>query len=535
MEFNSGNFIFDTLTVTVASTPVVAIGGNNSINTAPGSSVPLSASVTGASSSRTILWSILGTTAQGAGSLNSTSSLNPVYSAPAVTSLSSVQLVVRVTNPNGCGSSDTVTVSIDPALSGKTLRGTLRYDNAAGSPVNDARIRLVDAQNQVTTVDVNSQGVYFFPNLPNGTYSVSIDSVRKSSGGITSADVTLINSYRLSPSTSPLSAGTPSANLRLRAADVSTSNGTDPQAGAGVITIQDAQAASRKAGNLSTNTNSFELANPQRIWAVPANASTVTINGADVTLDLNTVSYGDVNGSFSPALRTNSTLQTENNGWVAAEPGVELTYPIRAGQSMDLASWQMTFQLRDGYRVRHATAQGDASPVLVNQQGQNVTLVWFAESGQPVSVHNNEAIVNLNLVKVDAGAWKEPITHPTLTDVEFNDAFAVSYLQPRINLPQLGGNNNLDVHIYPNPASKTDITRIAISSAWKGELIVEVKDAVGRTVITENTMNLPSLNPNQTLDLPLGQFSPGTYLCQIRVKNLNGEVLYRTLPFVIKN
>ncbi|NBU72882.1 MAG: T9SS C-terminal target domain-containing protein, partial [Bacteroidetes bacterium] len=130
---------------------------------------------------------------------------------------------------------------------------------------------------------------------------------------------------------------------------------------------------------------------------------------------------------------------------------------------------------------------------------------------------------------------KEPITHPTLTDVEFNDAFAVSYLQPRINLPQLGGNNNLDVHIYPNPASKTDITRIAISSAWKGELIVEVKDAVGRTVITENTMNLPSLNPNQTLDLPLGQFSPGTYLCQIRVKNLNGEVLYRTLPFVIKN
>ena len=120
-------------------------------------------------------------------------------------------------------------------------------------------------------------------------------------------------------------------------------------------------------------------------------------------------------------------------------------------------------------------------------------------------------------------------------DYEFNDAFAVSYLQPRINLPQLGGNSELDVHIYPNPASKSDITRIAISSAWKGEITVEVKDAVGRTVLAENTANMPSLNPNQTLDLTLGQFSPGTYLCQIRVKNLSGEVFYRTLPFVIKN
>jgi hypothetical protein len=173
--------------------------------------------------------------------------------------------------------------------------------------------------------------------------------------------------------------------------------------------------------------------------------------------------------------------------------------------------------------------------VLVNQQGQKVTLVWFAESGQPVSVSNNEAIVNLNFVKEDAGSWKEPIVDPTLTDVEFNDAFAVTYLQPRINLPQLGGNQDLEVRIYPNPASKTESARLALSSAWRGELTIQVKDALGRNMMTENSVNLPNLNSSQTLDLPLGQFSPGAYQCQIRVKTFNGEVLYRTLPFVIKN
>jgi hypothetical protein len=140
-------------------------------------------------------------------------------------------------------------ITIDPALTGKTLSGTLRYDNSTFSPVNDARIRLVDAQNQVTTAEVNSQGGYFFPNLPNGTYTLSIDTIRKAAGGITSADVTVINNYRLNRATSPLAIGTASANLRLRAADVSTSNGTSSTAGADSITIQDAQAAQRKAGN----------------------------------------------------------------------------------------------------------------------------------------------------------------------------------------------------------------------------------------------------------------------------------------------
>jgi hypothetical protein len=357
-------------------------------------------------------------------------------------------------------------------------------------------------------VDVNSQGGYFFPNLPNGTYSVSIDTIRKASGGITSADVTLINNYRLNPGTSPLSANTPSANLRLRAADVSTSNGTNPQLGAGVITIQDAYAANRKAGNLSTNTNSFELANPQRIWAVPANATSVTINGADVTLDLNTVSYGDVNGSLSPALRINSTVTTENNGWVAAEPGVELSYPIRAAQSMDLASWQMTFIVRDGYRVRQATAQGDASPVLVNQQGQKVTLVWFAESGQPVSVSNNEAIVNLNFIKEDAGSWKEPIVDPTLTDVEFNDAFAVTYLQPRINLPVLAKKSDVQVSVYPNPINENQKLNLNLSNQQSGSYTFQILDLSGR-VVKVLTHNVLAATHTTVVELP--GLAAGTY------------------------
>jgi len=506
---NNGNcFVSDTLLVTVAPTPVVAIGGNSNISTAPSSTVPLSVSITGASNSRTIAWSILGTTTQGTGTLSSTTSLNPVYTAPAVSTLSTIQLIVRVSNPNGCGSSDTVTISINPALQGKTLSGSLRYDNTSGTPVNDARIKLVDAQNQVITAEVNSQGVYFFPNLANGTYSVSIDTIRKTSGGVTSADVTMINNYRLNRATSPLAIGTPSANLRLRAADVSTSNGTSSTAGADSITIQDAQAAQRKAGNLTTNNFSFELASPQRIWAVSANAATVNINGSDVNLDLNTVSYGDVNGSFSPVLRLNSSLQAENTGIVSSEPGVQMNYPIRAGQSMELASWQMTFRVRDGYRVKHAQMNGDASSVLVNQQGQQVTMIWFAESGTPVQLQNNENIVNIAFVKEDAGAWKDPITDPTFTDVEFNDAFAVTYLQPRINLPSLTQKGAVMVAIYPNPVTENQNLHLNLNSPQGGNLTCQIHDVSGRLV---NTVSRTILSGSQSILVDMSGLAAGTY------------------------
>jgi hypothetical protein len=532
---NGNCFLYDTVQITVASTPVVSISGNSSVNTAPSSTIPLSASVTGASSSRTVLWSILGTTGQGTGSLSSTNSLNPVYSAPAVTSLASIQLVVQVTNPNGCSNSDTVTVNIDPALQGKTLSGTLRYDNATTSPVNDARIRLVDAQNQVTTAEVNSQGGYFFPNLPDGTYSVSVDTIRKSAGGITSADVTLINNYRLNRSTSPLALATASAQLRLRAADVSTAIGTSSTAGIDSITIQDAQAASRKASNLSTNTHSFELAAPPRIWAVSANASTVIISGNDVSLDLSTVSYGDVNGTFSPALRLNSIVEAEKSGLVKSEAGVRMSYPIRSGQVMDLASWQMTFRLRDGYRVESAQMNGDESPVLINQRGNQVTMLWFAESGVPVNVLNSDPIVHLNLVKEDAGTWKDPIVDPTMTDVEFNDAFAASYLQPRISLPQLSNSKDLEARIYPNPATKNEGVQLSFLSSWNGLAEIQIFDAVGRIVGMESLPLNPTISQGQSVELFLGNYSPGTYTCHLRVKSHNGEVQSRTLPFIIKN
>jgi hypothetical protein len=178
---------------------------------------------------------------------------------------------------------------------------------------------------------------------------------------------------------------------------------------------------------------------------------------------------------------------------------------------------------------------GDATPVLFNQIGNKVTILWFAESGTPVTVNNNDNIVSISFLKEDAGSWKEPIADPTLTDVEFNDAYAVSYVQPRMNLPQLVSTRDLDVRLYPNPASKQDVINLSLVSSSKGQVEVQIIDALGRIVGNENLPSMPTLSQGQTIEMSLGTYSPGSYSCHIRVKAPNGEVKYRTLPFIIKN
>ncbi|MBU6274006.1 MAG: T9SS type A sorting domain-containing protein, partial [Bacteroidetes bacterium] len=131
--------------------------------------------------------------------------------------------------------------------------------------------------------------------------------------------------------------------------------------------------------------------------------------------------------------------------------------------------------------------------------------------------------------------WKDPITDPTFSDVEFNDAFAVTYVQPRIQLPRLINSKGLDANLYPNPASKGEGIRVVIHSSWNGEAEVQIRDAVGRLVNNESLTLHPMISQGQPFEWSMGTYSPGTYTCQIRVKTTNGEILNRTLPFVIKN
>lgn len=159
---------------------------------------------------------------------------------------------------------------------GFTLSGSLKYSNAALTPMNNCTINIKNSSNVVVgTVVTDANGNYVINGLQNGTYSVEI-STNKSPGGINTIDVLV---------------------LRQRIANVIT-----------YTPIQE------KAGdvNMSNSINTIDvLVLRQKIANVPASGwiitdfvyspTTITINNANALLNIESLSAGDVNASFTPA------------------------------------------------------------------------------------------------------------------------------------------------------------------------------------------------------------------------------------------
>lgn len=152
-----------------------------------------------------------------------------------------------------------------------TLGGTIKYPNAAQSPLAGIIVNLKNSSGAViATTTTNSSGGYSFSNLNNGNYSVEA-STTKDWGGVTAADVLLFRKHIANISFLE--------GIFLESGDV---NNTGNLTAADVLLIKK---------RIATITNSFVVGD----WLF--DNTPVTINNSNVILDFYGLCYGDANGS----------------------------------------------------------------------------------------------------------------------------------------------------------------------------------------------------------------------------------------------
>ncbi len=161
---------------------------------------------------------------------------------------------------------------------GYSLTGTVKYAKTTPVAMNNMTIVLKNSSNAVVgTAVTDATGNYAFANLPNGAYTMTITTL-KVPGGHTTVDALRIRQHLGGIATSV----TPFNALRLKAADIAV----------GTLNTSDALQLRRKLGLLTFN------------WTAPAFVYlpvTVTIDNANATLDVLSLSSGDVDGSFTPS------------------------------------------------------------------------------------------------------------------------------------------------------------------------------------------------------------------------------------------
>jgi len=479
-DTNSNCIFTGIVVVLVLPTPNVNLGADLII--APGVTINLAASVSNIATGISYTWSLIG---------SAIGVLNPIGNTAGATftgniaTTSQIQRILLVaSNLNGCVGSDTIEITVDPILAGKNITGSVLYANSAQNRVNSGLVKLVGPSGHIRNATISPGGNYLFTGVLDSTYTLQT-SITKAWGGITIADAQLINDHVTTPHLN---------GIYLKAADVN---------GDIFILSNDAQQTARRAANL-TITNSFDQNGPGN-WV--NDSQVVTISGNHINQSLNVLSYGDVNASYSPVMRTGTTLTINPKGLIPMDNEI-LAIPIYSETAQEFGSIQFEFEVPPGYQFTGVTST-IAPNWMINQFGNRGIAVWYKNGANGIKVLESEPLMTLKFKKNQEEIFPNGFLISPSGYQEFNDVNAVAIPNVRLNSPTITSTIVDLLEIYPNPS--VDRTTISINLAEAKHIQVTLNDINGRLV---STLLSPTELPkgNKLIDFYTRNLPEGTYL-----------------------
>ncbi len=368
-----------------------------------------------------------------------------------------------------------------PAVVSNTINGSLRYDNTAQSPLTNSIVQLMSGTTLVQTDTTSSTGSFTFDNLPDGAYSM-IASTTKPWGGVNATDA--LNVARHFSNTQLLT------GMRITAADVNGSTS---------INSTDALNISRRTAAVIT---SFSVGN----WYFESPQLSVS-GGTTTTQNIRGICFGDVNGSYNPALRIAPAVSLSDG---ALFKGKYATLPVSVSKDLSLGAVTLILNIPKGIVVTEikpvALSVGSFVSNIVNGQ---VRVSWYSlEEVNAVAgdVLFNLAVLNDAQHSVSASDWS----------IQSNSEMANGWAQPFTNadlkIGRLISSDNQSL-LFPNPTKGS--AHLQVELLETAEIGIQIMDLTGRLI---HKMNLQLSAGMHVLDLP--STVAGQYLVRI---NLDSE------------
>jgi hypothetical protein len=398
---------------------------------------------------------------------------------PVFTYTATLSLGFTVTDSNGCQGSDALTVYVGPQA-GATISGTLRYDNAASSPLRNSSVSLWK-DTLVQTAQTSQGGAFSFAEVSTGQYQLRAQTSLPW-GGVNATDALLILKHFVD--------SVSLQQLRLGAADVT---------GSGYANAVDALMVARR---FTGAIDSF----PAGDWLFSEQAF-YTLGIGQGQYHLRGICLGDVDASYDPAKQARSGVRLEVSGSIDSK-GMQTTLPFRAGSAMELGAASLVIAVPAGYQVEEVRPANEEGSFLWHILDNELRIAWFG----------------LEAWKLEAGA---PLFH----------IFASHTLLPQTSWQMKGGSslagpdgNELsdailwipEVHkapksfvlgeAYPNPAREHTEIRYHLSA--ESNVALSLLDLQGRELRTLFQGSQEA--GDHLIQLPLHGLSSGLYLYRLR-------------------
>ncbi|MHC1707458.1 MAG: T9SS type A sorting domain-containing protein [Bacteroidales bacterium] len=360
----------------------------------------------------------------------------------------------------------------------RTLSGQVTYQNNFSTPMNNTTVVLKNAANQVLDqVNTNSSGNYTFKVL-DGTYTLGATTT-KPWGGVNSTDA--LGAMKHFVGIAPLS------GLALEAGNV---NAAAPVNATDALLIQ-----LRFVGlipGFAAGTWAFESASQ-------------TISGTDAVKNFKAICYGDVNGSYIPALKTEPTVFLNEDSEVVTAKGQVIQLPLGIQQELSVGAMSIVLNIPADLEILNVQMSENIGSLKYNIIDNQLYISWFGNSGMLCKKGDQILMISARVL-----GFNDHISLSVNNETEIAGVNGEVISTVNLTIPKLQEMETslYSLTSYPNPAY--DHTSFDVQLPEEGRVIVRIYNIAGEIVTIPYQGFLDSGSHSIYADLK--NLKPGSYI-----------------------
>ncbi|MHC1706218.1 MAG: PKD domain-containing protein [Bacteroidales bacterium] len=401
-------------------------------------------------------------------------------------------IYVKVTNGNGCSALASTRISWDSCgiAGGFTLQGQLSYDNSTSSPLSSCLVSLLQGEDTVYQTATNSDGEYSFTNIPAGNYYLTA-SCSKAWGGVNAIDALLVIRHFVGISTL--------TGVRLVAADVNANN---------TINSIDALMIARRFVGIDTL---FEAGD----WAIERD--TLSIGDSPTQIEnLKAVTYGDVDGSYLPTLKSAIVLSLEPTEYRISDITQVISIPLKICSPEEIGAIALIINIpATTFDLKEVTTTYEGT-LLYNYNDGQLRIAWYSLT--PMKLNSGDVIFNLYgrmlSTELETSGWTlDPYSQITNSSGEVLSGITLT-------LPKFRVDNTRFLLMQNSPNPFTDGTEISWVLPESAHVLLRIFDQAGNEIRT--LVNSGFGAGIYTTEFSAKGLNPGvyTYSIEVRTKDL---------------
>ncbi len=389
---------------------------------------------------------------------------------------------VTATTQYGCSASDTVHITIGIT----SISGTVYYDNSFLTPIAAATVNLKQGNTVMVSTTTNAAGQYSFNEAPIGTFTLNPSSTI-AWGGVNATDGLLILKHFVGI--------THLTGIRLTAADVDNST---------AINSIDALATQKRFTNMIT---AFAAGD----WAFEK--PSITVNGlAAQVVNIRSLCYGDVNGSYIPSVRTDYTFPVQHSGTIETAAFKTINYPIYLSEPMLLGAISLIADIPEYLQIIDVKGpDGSLEDVVWNYTNGKLFLSWY--SLENISQTPDKALFTLkmqvNTSETELLTSFSPEIIGELASPEATILSPSTLLMPALSFP------SEEFNLSPNPFNTN--TTLTFSLIENSSVIVSILSLDGRQI--RKIADAAYTKGNHSISFDGHQLAEGLFLLKIETGN----------------